>query len=93
MIFSKSKKNLIIIILNLENNNEIKVESNLKISENASKGKKITLPSVGVKNDNFVSSRVDEGKNSNEINLDIVNMKSTNVGINGQKTGERVGDN
>ena len=79
--------------LNLENNNEIKVESNLKISENALKGKKITLPSVGVKNDNFVSSRVDEGKNSNEINLDIVNMKSTNVGINGQKTGERVGDN
>ena len=79
--------------LNLENNNEIKVESNLKISENALKGKKITLPSVGVKNDNFVSSRVDEGKNSNEINLDIINMKSTNVGINGQKTGERVGDN
>ena len=54
------------------------------------KGNKITLPAVGIKNENFVASKVDEGGNLNEINFDIVNMKSSYAGINGQKNGERI---
>ena len=76
--------------INLEQNNEVKIESNLKISENGTKGNKITLPAVGIKNENFVASKVDEGGNLNEINFDIVNMKSSYAGINGQKNGERI---
>ena len=76
--------------INLEQNNEVKIESNLKISENGIKGNKITLPAVGIKNENFVASKVDEGGNLNEINFDIVNMKSSYAGINGQKNGERI---
>ena len=64
-----------------------------KESENALKGKKIVLPTVTVKNENFVSSKVDEGGNLNEINVNMDNLKSAYVGINGQKLGERVDNN
>jgi hypothetical protein len=64
-----------------------------KESENGLKGKKIVLPTVTVKNENFVSSKVDEGGNLNEINVNMDNLKSANVGINGQKLGERVDNN
>ena len=65
----------------------------IKESENAIKAKKISLPTVSIKNENFVSSKVDEGENLNEINVNMNNLKSANVGINGQKTGERVDNN
>ena len=71
----------------------IKKEENIKESENGLKGKKIILPTVSVKNENFVSSKVDEGENLKEINVNIDNLKSANVGINGQKLGERVDNN
>ena len=64
-----------------------------KESENGLKGKKIVLPTVTVKNENFVSSKVDEGGNLNEINVNMDTLKSANVGINGQKLGERVDNN
>ena len=64
-----------------------------KESENVLKGKKIVLPTVTVKNENFVSSKVDEGGNLNEINVNMDNLKSAYVGINGQKLGERVDNN
>ena len=35
----------------------------IKESENANKAKKISLPTVSIKNENFVSSKVDEGEN------------------------------
>ena len=65
----------------------------IKESENAIKAKKISLPTVSIKNENFVTSKVDEGENLNEINVNMNNLKSANVGINGQKTGERVDNN
>ena len=81
------------------NKEEIKLGGNLDInmnlgenkkeSENEIKGKKIVLPTVSVKNENFVSSKVDEGEKLNEINVNTDNLKSANVGINGQKMGER----
>ena len=40
-----------------------------------------------------MSSKVDEGGNLNEINVNMDNLKSANVGINGQKLGERVDNN
>ena len=64
-----------------------------KWSKYTNKAKKISLPTVSIKNENFVSSKVDEGENLNEINVNMNNLKSANVGINGQKTGERVDNN
>jgi len=50
---------------------------------------KINLPLVGVKNDTFVSSKVEQVNSLDVDNIDINNLKSSNVGINGIKNGER----
>jgi len=47
------------------------------------------LPLVGVKNDTFVSSKVEQVNSLDVDNIDINNLKSSNVGINGIKNGER----
>ena len=71
-------------------NINVNLEENKKGSENELKGKKIVLPAVSIKKENFISSKVDEGERLNEINVNTDNLKSANVGINGQKIGERI---
>ena len=86
---------------NLEENKENQKASELNIQnslknnydiaeEKGVKGNKKILPTVGIKSDNFVSSKVDEGGNLNEININFDNLKSANVGVNGQKNGNRI---
>ena len=48
------------------------------------------LPLVGSKNDIFISSRIDKAGNFDTNNINIDNMKSASVGINGQKIGDRI---
>ena len=48
------------------------------------------LPKVGTKNNNFQSSKIDVAGKLNTENIDVNNMKSANVGINGVKLGERI---
>ena len=48
------------------------------------------LPKVGTKMNNFQSSKIDVAGKLNTDNIDINNMKSANVGINGVKLGERI---
>ena len=72
-------------------NNEQKVGT--KVSLNSSIGaskRKGKLPTVGIKNSNFEPSKIDVAGNFNVENIDIENLNSANVGINGQKIGERI---
>ena len=48
------------------------------------------LPMVGIKTNNFKSSKIDVAGRLDADNIDVNNMKSANVGINGVKTGERI---
>ena len=48
------------------------------------------LPKVGIKMSNFQSSKIDVAGKLNTDNIDVNNMKSANVGINGVKLGERI---
>ena len=48
------------------------------------------LPKVGNKNDIFKASKIDVGGRLDIENIDISNKKSTNVGVNGIKIGERI---
>ena len=89
MNYEENKKENDLNIQNIEHDKNEDGNVNLKISEIGQKGKKINLPSVGIQNNNFVSSKVDEGGNLNEINIDMDNLKTANVGINGQKNGIR----
>ncbi len=47
---------------------------------------------VGNKNINFQLSKVDVGGKLDVDNVDISKMKSANVGINGEKMGDRIID-
>ena len=87
--YEENKKENDLNIQNIDQDKNEERNVNLKISEIGQKGKKINLPSVGIQNNNFVSSKVDEGGNLNEINIDMDNLKTANVGINGQKNGIR----
>ena len=79
---------------NLENLGEYYMEGTLtkvtKKNENGVINTKIILPTVEIKNNNFVASKVDEGGNLDENNIDINNLKSAEAGINGQKNGNKV---
>jgi hypothetical protein len=48
------------------------------------------LPSVGVKNSNFQASKIDTAGNFDVGNINVDNTKTANVGVNGQKIGERI---
>ena len=76
--------------INLEDIKIITQKDDSNKNENGIIGKKNVLPGVGVKNDNFVVSKAGEGENIDEININVDNLKSVSVGINGQKTGNRV---
>ena len=72
--------------MNFGQNNDNKIS--YQIGETKKKGK--GLPLVGNKNDNFVSSKVDKAGNFDANNINIDNLQSANVGINGQKIGDRI---
>ena len=48
------------------------------------------LPTVGVKISNFQASKVDTAGNLDVDNINVDNAKTANVGVNGQKIGERI---
>ena len=48
------------------------------------------LPMVGIKTNNFKSSKIDVAGKLDIDNIDVNNMKSANVGVNGVKLGERI---
>ena len=45
---------------------------------------------VGLKSSNFKSSKIDVAGKLDVNNIDVNNMKSANVGVNGVKLGERI---
>ena len=55
-----------------------------------SKRKNKDLPSVGLKYNSFKASKVGAVGNLNTENIDINNLKSANVGVNGVKIGDRI---
>ena len=55
-----------------------------------SKKRNKELPSVGVKYNSFKTSKVGAVGNLNTENIDINNLKSANVGVNGVKIGDRI---
>ena len=59
-----------------------------KLNSPRRKGK--GLPLVGVKSNNFKSSKIDVAGKLNVENIDVDNLKSANVGVNGVKLGERI---
>ena len=75
---------------NLNNNNIYLSSQNNIISRQSTKTKVKALPLVGIKNDTFVSSKVEPINSLDVENFDVKNLKSTNVGINGIKLGERI---
>ena len=48
------------------------------------------LPLVGSKNNDFKSSKIDYAGDLNTENIDVNNLKSANVGVNGVKMGDRI---
>ena len=77
---------------NLENN--ISLSSNNKFGINTKqyvKNINNNLPLVGVKNSNFVSSKVEPIKNTENININ--NIKSPNSSVNGIKFGKKLLNN
>ena len=80
---------------NINNNNiyfssQIPYTNNNIINKQNTKTKIKNLPLVGVKNDTFVSSKVEPINSLDVENFDVKKLKSTNVGINGIKLGERI---
>ena len=69
-----------------ESNPETKISLGNSVVKKKGKG----LPIVGNKNFNFEPSKVDTAGKFEEANIDVHNLKSANVGINGQKIGERI---
>ena len=57
---------------------------------NSRKKKGKGLPMVGVKSNNFKSSRIDVAGKLDVDNIDVNNLKSGNVGVNGVKLGGRI---
>ena len=89
---SKNEKNNNLFSININNNGNNLAsteENNIRISQNA---RKKGLPLVGNKNINFQLSKVDVGGKLDVDNVDISKMKSANVGINGEKMGDRIID-
>ena len=67
-----------------------KVQNTLKINEYNMQKKKNILPTISQKNSEFITSKVDEAGKLDEININTNNLVSVNVGIGGQKMGDRV---
>ena len=65
-------------------------ETKISLGNSVVKKKGRGLPMVGSKNINFEPSKVDTAGKFDEGNVDVNNLKSANVGINGQKIGERI---
>ena len=79
--------------INNVNNEDEKINSGIQSGSNRgnSKKKNKDLPLVGTKNNNnFKSSKIEAVGNLNTENIDINNLKSTSVGINGMKIGDRI---
>ena len=81
----------------IKNNNNsnymIGVYSDENISSDSPKGnsrKKKDLPMVGLKKSNFEMSKMDIAGKLDTDNVNINNMKSVNVGVNGVKMGNRI---
>ena len=64
-------------------------DSNIRSSQYAKKKNK-GLPLVGKINTNFKASKIDVGGKFDANNIDVSNMKSANVGVGGEKMGERI---
>ena len=75
---------------NIEQNAETKALLNSSVGGSKRKGK--GLPMVGSKISNFEPSKVDVAGKFDINNVDTDNLKSANVGVNGQKIGERIED-
>lgn len=85
------------IDIKLDLNNEINNSNSGDNEENSSKvfsgnirKKGKGLPMVGIKSSNFQSSKIDVAGKLDVDNIDVNNMKSANVGVNGVKLGERI---
>ncbi len=68
--------------------NDTKVLLNSQLGGLKKKGK--GLPMVGIKYNNFEQSKVDVGGQFDTNNVNIDNLRSANIGIGGQKQGERI---
>ena len=68
----------------IENNSKSKISSKGK----SRKGR--GLPTVGVKTSNFQTSKIDVAGRLNVDDVNVDNLKTANVGINGVKLGERI---
>ena len=64
-------------------------DSNIRSSQYAKKKNK-GLPLVGKINTNFKASKIDVGGKFDANNIDVSNIKSANVGVGGEKMGERI---
>ena len=71
--------------INYEENN-----ANFVSNQGNSKIKNKDLPLVGLKNNNFKTSKIGTVGNLNTENIDINNLKSASVGVNGIKIGDRI---
>ena len=84
------------ININNENNNDTlknsiyDEEDNSKRISTSRRKKGKCLPSVGVKSSNFKSSKIDIAGRFDVENVDVNNMKSANVGVNGVKLNDRI---
>ena len=76
------------INFNIEQNTETKALLNSSRGGNIKKGK--GLPMVGIKTSNFKPSKVDVAGKFVVENVDTENLKIANVGVNGQKIGDRI---
>ena len=65
-------------------------ENSSKVISGSIRKKGKGLPMVGIKNSNFQSSKIDVAGKLDVDNIDVNNMKSANVGVNGVKLGERI---
>ena len=76
------------ISLSDEDNFSKKISNSERGNSRKKKGK--GLPMVGVKSNNFKSSRIGIAGKLDVDNIDVNNLKSANVGVNGVKLGERI---
>ena len=79
--------------INNENNNSNSgdnEENSSKVFSGNIRKKGKGLPMVGIKTSNFQSSKIDVAGKLDVDNIDVNNMKSANVGVNGVKLGERI---
>ena len=69
----------------IDNNSKSKLSERGRLQR---KGK--GLPMVGIKTSNFQTSKIDVAGRLNVDDVNVDNLKSANVGVNGVKLGERI---